>query len=256
MKNQREEILSIMKKSGIIDASFCAFLPLLPYLIDCRAKDRLPENSKTVITCFFPYKVKEKPPKNISRYAAVPDYHKVLEPFLSLATENLRSYFPNNKFEYFMDNSPIPEVRAAALSGLGVIGDNGLLITEKYGSFVFLGEIVTDLFVETKNEIKECIHCKECEKHCPKSHLGKCLSAITQQKADLTEKEILAIKSNNCLWGCDLCAEYCPLNAHAEITYIKPFLKGYRDEYVFGENITGRAYAWRGEKVILRNSKL
>jgi len=253
MKTLKDDILRLLKKSGINDASFCAFLPLLPYLIDCRAKERIPQNAKTVITCFFPYKVKAEPPKNISRYAAVPDYHRVLEPFLFNATNNLRKAFPNNKFEYFIDNSPIPEVRACALSGLGVVGDNGLLITKEYGSFVFLAEIVTNLFVETCDNIEYCLHCGVCKKSCPKESIGKCLSAVTQQKKDLNDKEIECIKKNNTLWGCDLCAEKCPLNVGKKTTYIKQFIDGYKNEYVLGENIIGRAYEWRGEKVILRN---
>jgi len=256
MKTLKETIKEILKKSGIIDASFCAFLPLLPYLIECSAKKRIPENAKTVITCFFPYKVKEKPPKNISRYASVPDYHRVLEPFLKTATENLKKEFPNNSFEFFIDNSPIPEVRAGALSGLGVIGDNGLLITEKYGSFVFLAEIVCDLEIETNEELKGCLHCGKCKTVCPKTHLGKCLSAVTQQKKELSKTESECIISNRLLWGCDLCTEICPLNKNAQTTYIEEFISGYRDEYVLGENIEGRAYEWRGEKVILRNAEL
>ena len=61
---------------------------------------------------------------------------------------------------------------------------------------------------------------------------------------------------NNIIWGCDICAEICPLNKNSNITYIKEFIEGYRDSYTLGEDISGRAYEWRGEKTVSRNAKL
>lgn len=256
MKSQKEIIIDILNKSGIKDASFCAFLPLSSMLLECRNKSKIPENAKTVIVCVFPYKVKQTPPKNICRYAAVPDYHKILGEKLNNAASELKKYYVNQNFESFIDNSPIPEVYAAALAGLGVIGDNGLLITEKYGSFVFIGEIVTDLYIECEGEIKECLHCGKCKTVCPKKEGIDCLSKVTQKKSDLTNPEISAIIDNNTVWGCDICAEICPLNNDKELTYIKEFSNGYRDEYILGEDIKDRAFEWRGEKVIRRNTLL
>ena len=256
MEDQKQKILDILNKSGIKDASFCNFLPLSPYLIDCRARARLPKNVSTVIPCIFPYKVKSLPPKNISRYSAVPDYHRVLSEYLSAATDNLRKEFPENKFEYFIDNSPIPEVFAACLSGLGVKGDNGLLITEKYGSFVFIGDIVTDIKIDCEGTVKECLHCGKCSEACPKKDCVDCLSNVTQKKGELKPFEIEAIKKYKTIWGCDICSEVCPLNKDKEYTYIKEFMTGYKDEYEKGEDISGRAFEWRGEKVIKRNFDL
>lgn len=252
----KEKIIEIFNDCGIKDASFCSFLPLSTMLIECAAKRRIPQNAKTVIICFLPYKVKEEPPKNISRYAAVPDYHNIFGAKLMTVTEKLREYYVNQKFECFIDNSPIPEVYAAALSGLGVIGDNGLLITKKYGSFVFLGEIITDMEIDCQGEISECLHCGLCKTNCPKCDGLECLSKITQKKKELTNAEKTAILENHTVWGCDLCAEICPMNADAEITYVEEFILGYRDEYVFGEDIKGRAFEWRGEDVIRRNASL
>ena len=255
MKNKKK-IIEIINSCGIKDASFCSFLPLSSMLIDCRQKSRIPENAKTVIVCILPYKVKDKPPKNISRYAAVPDYHTILGERLSAATAKLNEYYVNQTFVGFIDNSPIPEVYAAALSGIGVIGDNGLLITEKYGSFVFLGEIVTDLEIETEERIEKCIHCGRCKKACPMNDGIDCLSRITQKKKDLSDAEKAAIIKYNTVWGCDICAEICPMNKNKEKTYVSEFIEGYRDEYIPGEDITGRAYEWRGEAVVKRNALL
>ncbi len=254
MKASKQQIIDIINKSGIPDASICSFLPLFPYLIECGAKQRLPKNVKTAIMCVFPYKVKEKKPKNISRYAAVPDYHNVLSKYLSNAVNQLKIAFPQSEFVYFTDNSPVPEVYAAVSAGLGVLGDNGLLITEKYGSFVFIGEIVTDLESDYSDfSLKECMHCGNCKKNCPKSENIGCLSAITQKKGELTEKETEIMKSLGTVWGCDICSDVCPMNKDKALTYIPEFINGYKEEYVLGEDISGRAYEWRGEKVIKRN---
>lgn len=250
----KQKILEILKKAGISDAGFCAFSSVADRLLECRAKSRLPENSKTVIMCAFPYKIKEEKPQLISRYAAVPDYHGIVGEYLSRAAAALKQEFLQNTFEYFTDNSPIPEVYTAAKAGLGVRGDNGLLITERYGSWVFLGEIVTDLEIECADNYSECIHCGRCKHACPKEKYNvACLSAVSQKKRDLEPIEQVALKENSILWGCDICAEVCPMNADVKTAPLPEFVSGYRDRFTAGEDISGRAYAWRGEKVIMRN---
>lgn len=253
----KTKILEILKEAGINDAGFCAFSFIEDKILECRAKMRLPQNAKTVIMCAFPYKVSEEKPINISRYAAVKDYHEIVGKYLSLASIRLKEKFPNNNFEWFVDNSPIPEVYAAALSGIGVRGDNNLLITPKYGSWVFLGEIVTDIEIKTENKYSECLHCGKCSSACPKKKCEiECLSEISQKKRELTEMERNALKENNILWGCDICADVCPMNKNVLIKPLPDFILEYRERYVPNEEISGRAYAWRGEKVILRNWKI
>lgn len=248
----KEIIFEILSAAGIEGFGFCKFSLISDYLLKCRALGRIPENAKTVISCVFPYKVEENPPSDISRYAAVPDYHRVCLPILERAAAMLSARFPDNRFEPFCDNSPIPEVAAACCAGLGIRGDNGLLITEKYGSFVFLGEIVTDIEVDCENRFSRCSGCGRCAAACPKGDLP-CLSGVTQKKGGLSAEEAAALKKNRLLWGCDICAEVCPLNKNADTTRIPAFLSGYRPRYTKGEDITGRAYEWRGEKCILRN---
>ena len=184
----------------------------------------------------------------------MPDYHTVVKEYLERAVVGLKKTFPQNCFEIFVDNSPIPEVYAACLSGLGKMGKNGLLITKKYGSFVFLGEVVCDLRLNLPNrEIEYCSLCGDCERACSiglcKEH---CLSAVSQQKK-ITNEQAEALRENKIIWGCDMCAENCPDNRNAELTYIKEFKEGYRDRYSLGEDGTDRAYNWRGEAVIKRN---
>ena len=163
-------------------------------------------------------------------------------------------------FEAFTDNSPIPEVKAAAISGLGIIGKNKLLINEKWGSFVFLGEIITDMEIKfPPTKIKDCINCRKCIEICPTKFLedqnNTCLSHITQKKK-IDEKEEKIIKKGKSVFGCDKCQEVCPLNKDKPLTNIKEFLESYREKYELGEDNKNRAYNWRGEEIIKRNFEI
>lgn len=253
----KEKLREIMLSANIREFSVCEFSFVSSLLIDCRAKTRLPKNAKSVIMAAFPYKVKAEPPKNISRYAAVKDYHIVCAKMLNDASEQLKKAFPNNEFEVFLDNSPIPEVAAANHSGLGLIGKNGLLINKKYGSFVFLGEIVTDLELNADQGGEKCLDCGRCICACPTNMCkANCLSSVNQQKKDLTDAQIDLIRKSGCVWGCDICSEVCPLNKNCESTYIDEFINSYRNEFLADEDMSERAYTWRGKSVIERNQKI
>ena len=101
------------------------------------------------------------------------------------------------------DHSPIDECHGAIISGLGVLGDNGLVINEKYGSYVFVADVICDVEPEklgevSRYEIRRCEHCGICKSSCPTGILcGKgndCLSAITQRKGELSDSEITLMK--------------------------------------------------------------
>ena len=244
----------------------CPFDKIKEELIDCRAKSRLPENSRSVIVACFPYLLEKESYENIniSKYAVVTDYHTVALNRLNSAAEKLREIFPDEEFAVFADNSPVPEVSAACKVGLGSRGLNTLLITEKYGSYVFIGEIVTSLGIQC-NDISEknCIGCKKCIEACPSGALAEkgfdralCLSEITQKKGILTEKEIHLMKECGCVWGCDICQDICPMNKKAATTPIEEFISSPMPFVDEGCTLENRAYEWRGRKVIERNISL
>lgn len=253
-----------MKSHNIEIYGFCPFKETLP-LIECRAKARLPEYPETVIVCAFPYLVRENGKRNLSYYACVSDYHNVVINILKNTAEEL-SVSTGGVFEVFTDNSPIREVNAAVKAGIGVLGDNGLLITEKYGSYVFIGEIVTDLKIETDLFNKSCLHCGMCIKKCPVKAISNgiideniCLSAITQKKGILSDEETELIKENGLAWGCDSCQTICPMNKQTEETYISEFRQSAHHllkEDEVDERIKTSAYNWRGKKTIIRNLEI
>lgn len=209
--------------------------------------------------------------RNLSAYAVAKDYHLYFQMLTDKLLALLRSEFPSYRFAAFADHSPIDEREVAALAGLGVLGKNGLLITEKYSSYVFLGELITDASLYgPPREINSCIGCGACKKVCPlaKGEIKECLSAITQRKSDLLPSEEQAIRKYNSVWGCDLCQEICPhtKKAREKETLYSP-LSFFEEDAIpcltkrtllqtDDSAFAARAYSWRGRDVILRNLTL
>ena len=242
---------------------------LKSYLLE---KNGFNENDN-VIVFLIPYR-SEITPVNLTVYASVLDYHGYVDMLKAELTEYVKENYPTGRFCVFADHSPIDEVHAACISGLGFIGDNGLLINEKYSSFVFLAECVTDLSpaelgIEYAPDIsvKECLHCGACAKKCPCGCIGdnansksECLSAITQKKKDLNDGEIKLMLENGSIWGCDICQNACPYTKNSSFTPIEYFKtdvitvldRGVLDGLDDNE-FHLRPFAWRGRDVIARN---
>ena len=261
-----KQIRPFFEKKGITEVGAISFESALP-LLDCRAKGSIPKNAKSVIVSAFPYEVNEQKERNISFYASVPDYHNVVKAYLDEIIKELSEKFSFN-FVAFVDNSPIREVDAGVKAGIGVKGKNSLLINKKYGSFVFLGTIVTDMELKvTEKKDKTCLNCDFCKKACPSGCISDggvkenlCLSKITQKKGELSEEEKALVKENSLLWGCDVCQTVCPMNKKREKTPIKEFnLSGktfLNKEDLTKEEIKDKPYGFRGEKPLLRNYEI
>lgn len=241
---------------------FYASAEILPEFVI--SQRRLPQWARFVTVFLIPYDTKSDEKRNISRYAVSGDYHlfaKKLENDLKMITDK--------KLCVFADTSPFDERKLACCLSLGFVGKNGLLINEKYGSFVFVGEIVTEEKVSLQGgEIckrQECLGCGKCLKSCPTGAISNgenCISEITQKKKISPEEETL-IRNHNLLWGCDICQEVCPHNIDAAPTQIDffykdrlPYITARNIEKMSDEEFSARAYSWRGRNVIMRNLSL
>ncbi len=220
----------------------------------------------TAIMLAVPY-LTVQPHRNISAYAVPPDYHLYFEELFAALTPMLEEAFPDHRFRGFADNSPIKEREAAAAAGLGILGDNGMLITKQHSSYVFLGEIITDLPLPEAKALPmiRCESCGACRNACPKEQTGICLSELTQKKGALTAEEESTIRTYGSAWGCDRCQETCPhtkraLTAGTLYTSIPFFMESLLPtltasdiEAMPQEEFSRRAYAWRKKETILRN---
>ena len=206
--------------------------------------------------------------ENLSRYAASRDYHTVIKEINERLIALLKKEIGEFSARGYGDHSPIDERDAALSLGLGVLGDNGLLINEKYGSYVFIGDVVTDIPPEVLGaaepiEHRGCSHCGACRKACPTGCLsggGECLSAITQKKGELSEYEREMMRKVNTVWGCDECQRVCPHNRSVPLTPISFFhsdrIERLTPEILSSlsrEELRSRAFGWRGRGVLIRN---
>lgn len=225
---------------------------------------------KSVIIFLMPYYTGDT--VNISRYAASLDYHLALKEVTDGLISAIKEYRPEARAKGYGDHSPINEVHAALIADLGIIGDNGLLINEEYGSYIFIGDVITDVDPDALGAalpaaVRECHHCSACKRACPTGILRSvgddCLSAITQRKGELAENEVELMRKNNTVWGCDICQSVCPYNKTPKITPISFFHKE-RIELLDSATLSAmdketfrkRAFAWRGRKTVERNLEL
>ena len=253
------------------DIPLFSFIPLgacrllRPYLLN---REGISEG--TVIMMAVPYATPDEEGRNISAYAAARDYHLFFRELFDRLLPALRQNFPRHRFVGFADHSPIDEVDAAVRAGLGVLGDNGLLLTVAYSSYVFLGEVITDAVLPAQaGELLTCHHCGACRRACPVAlDKSQCLSALTQKKGALTESENTRLAAHPLVWGCDTCQEACPYTHRAKengtLYSALPFFRTERLPHITENSISemddaafsSRAYAWRGREVILRNLKI
>jgi epoxyqueuosine reductase len=260
--------------TDIIKSYGAAEVGAIPYrectVINTKLAERLAFTPKTVFIGIVPYYTHFcDGGRTVSAYALAHDYHKHLHSICIGAVNKLKECFPTASFEGFADHSPINEKLAAAKAGLGIIGDHSLLITERYSSFVFLFEIITDLeFDLNVSDIRYCGHCGACKKACPADINDKktCLSAITQKKGELTQSESDLIKGNGYIWGCDICQLACPHTQRAistkdiytDSTWFNSNIIAFPNEQTVADSddFLMRAYSWRGKQTILRNISL
>ncbi len=234
----------------------------------------------TAMICAIPYLVVSDvrdTDRNLSLYAVPRDYHGYVAEVEKDILLRMNEFFPNFRFAVFADHSPIAEVHAAARAGLGVLGENGLLLTPDFGSFVFLAEVCTDADYETVTgrprpdfpaDLPRCEGCGACRAACPmRDGETPCLSELTQKKGELTAAECKALQSHDLVWGCDACQLACPHNRQiiesGKDTALPYFSKA-RITAVTSQSVSdmsdiefaSRAFAWRGRQVILRNLHL
>ncbi len=242
-----------------------------------RSPEKLFSGLKSIISIAFPYNTDEELPFNheytISKYALRNDYHKVIKTILNAVCDELSSIYPTHNFKHFADSNPMFEKEIAVICKIGFTGKNSLLYTKKYGSYVFLAEILTDLILEPFTSIEYnnpniCSSCGLCSKNCPNNAISdffspsKCISYFTAVKGDIHEDNI-----KNNLWGCDICQDVCPLNKNISYSPIEEF-KLNPELYLPLEEIVSLSnkklvkfysdspIGWSGANVVRRNAEL
>jgi epoxyqueuosine reductase len=146
--------------------------------------------------------------------------------YINTKLQQLIKFIKKNKsmgyeFRYF-SCGPIQEKPIAIQSGIGWYGKNTLILTQNFGSWIVLGEIITDMDLPKNSMLEmDCKNCRICIEACPthalneyKIDVKKCLSHVMKVPAILPS-EITDAFANR-LYGCDTCQEVCPKNKYVK----------------------------------------
>ena len=157
----------------------------------------------------------------VARYAQGRDYHNGLLKRARKLAAWLRSFGAEVYAE--VDAGAVAEKFWAMEAGLGWIGKNGLVIHEKFGSWLLLGALVTDLELQIDAPHPDrCGECSACIPACPTGAIqegrlvdaNKCLAYLTIETKQPIPRE-LATSAGGRVFGCDACQEVCPWNRRA-----------------------------------------
>jgi len=160
----------------------------------------------------------------IARYAQGDDYHDVVEDMLRELESLLSSLAPGTKSWRYVDTGPFSDRSLAAQAGLGWIGKNAMLIDPEIGSYVFVGTLVTSLEhdLDVAEVTDRCGDCTRCIDACPTDAIDqerfvdshRCISYLTIEHRGAIDASLSDRLAGN-VFGCDICQEVCPWNAHA-----------------------------------------
>jgi epoxyqueuosine reductase len=234
------------------------------------------QDAKSIIVCAFPYYIGEKENSNLSKYCYGKDYHIVAKDILQTICNYLVTEINGFEYKIFVDNGPLVDRHLAYLSGIGYFGINNNIITDEYGSYVFIGYIINNYEFHSDEPLpKTCVKCGKCVEYCPGNALlgsfemnpKRCLSYLTQKKEELSKEELKILKSGDKVFGCDICQDVCPHNKNILKTNIQEFMENIINRLDYNEisdisnkefkrRYGDRAFSWRGKNIIKRNMEL
>ena len=248
--------------------------------IEERIKPKLSlASAKTIISIAvaYPHKLKQQPQKTAyKRGKFTPnswglDYHYVLQDKLDRLAKGIEELTADFEYKGMVDTGALVDTAVAQRAGIGFIGKNGLVISKEFGSYMFLGELITNLDIEPDQPVDYgCGDCNRCVTACPTSCLigdgsmnaKRCLSFQTQDKGVMDLEFRKKIKT--VIYGCDICQICCPYNKGLDnplATEIDPDLS-HPELLTFLELSNGQfkekfghvAGSWRGKNILQRNA--
>jgi len=163
------------------------------------------------------------PRGRIARYAWGRDYHKRIRRRLRLLANAIASACPEARWLAYVDTGPVLDRSWAERSGVGWIGKNTNVIVQGEGSWLFLGELLTDLELDPDPPARNhCGTCARCIAACPTGAIlgpyeldaRRCISYLTiEHKGSIPLELRPSIGAR--IFGCDDCQEVCPWNRFA-----------------------------------------
>ncbi|WP_079709045.1 tRNA epoxyqueuosine(34) reductase QueG [Paraliobacillus ryukyuensis] len=201
------------------------------------------------------------------------DYHHVLNGKLEQLSTFIASKIAGFESRSMVDTGELSDRAVAERAGIGFSGKNTMIITPEFGSYVYLGEMITNIPFPPDEPVDDgCGDCTKCLDACPTGALVEpgrlnaqnCIAFVTQTKGFLPDKyrEIMG----NQLYGFDTCQVVCPKNKQVD-THLHPELEPEPDlvkpellpllsisNREFKKRFGSMAGSWRGKKPIQRNA--
>ncbi|WP_262177238.1 tRNA epoxyqueuosine(34) reductase QueG [Saccharococcus sp. Marseille-Q5394] len=203
------------------------------------------------------------------------DYHHVLREKLQLLETFISDMIPNAQMRSMVDTGELVDRAVAVRAGIGWSGKNCSVITPEFGSYVYLGEMITNIPFEPDIPMEDqCGDCTLCLDACPTGALiqggqlnaQRCIAFLTQTKKPVPEE--FRAKIGNRVYGCDTCQTVCPKNKgmynlhqpafQPEPELAKPLLVPMLrlSNREFKETYGHMSGSWRGKNPIQRNAIL
>lgn len=245
---------------------------------------RLLPEAQSILSIAIAYPSRmEEPPKSTKekrrgifcRASWGTDYHIVLREKIEKLAAFLQEKVPDATSKVMVDTGELSDRAVAERAGVGFSGKNTSIITPEFGSFVYLGELITNIpFIPDEPIEDSCGSCTKCLDACPTGALVEggqlnaqnCIAFLTQTKDFLDDE--YRVKIGTRVYGCDTCQMVCPWNKqvdfhlHPELEpepelakpELKPMLRISNRE--FKERFGHMAGSWRGKKPLQRNAMI
>ncbi|WP_214700470.1 MULTISPECIES: tRNA epoxyqueuosine(34) reductase QueG [unclassified Exiguobacterium] len=203
------------------------------------------------------------------------DYHRAVGDRLAKLQAYIEELVPGVRTRSMVDTGELVDRAVAERAGIGFSGKNCSIISPEKGSYLYLGEMILDVYLPPDEAIEDgCGDCDKCMTACPTTALvepgvldaKRCIAYLTQMKT-LMPREFRS-KLGGRLYGCDTCQQVCPYNRkkdwrhHEELLpeaeIVKPLLEpllalSNREFKLKFGHLSG---SWRGKKPIQRNAIL
>ncbi|MEC9237637.1 MAG: tRNA epoxyqueuosine(34) reductase QueG, partial [Chloroflexota bacterium] len=160
----------------------------------------------------------------VARYARVKDYHRAMKGRMKAFVRGLEEQLEAPvAARWYVDDGPMLDRAAAARSGLGWFGKSTNILTPSHGSWVLLGQVITDLELEPDQPLKKtCGACVRCIDDCPTGAIvapyvvdnTRCISYQTIENRGVIPLEMRPF-IGDWVFGCDICQDVCPVNRKA-----------------------------------------
>lgn len=175
----------------------------------------------TLLKNYYPETKQQNNSPKIARYAWGKDYHEVIRAQLKELLFEMNQEIGTVNGRGFVDSAPVLERAWAVKSGLGWVGKNGNLISKQNGSYFFIATLIVDIPLQYDDPFAKdyCGTCTQCINACPTNAIlpnkeingSQCISYYTIELKEALSQET-NVKTENWLFGCDICQEVCPWN--------------------------------------------